>query len=201
MWICGHWNPKPLSEVPTSVYRSRGSCEGWETNPVSISFSFHSHPTLNWKFFILKKNLHVPSNSLQQPLKVDNYHLIFQVKIEPRALKWLSLTIWGPGSEDQVYVFPFTREQFHIWGSWNLHRLDLPFTSCVFQPSHVAALGLSVFISRMEIIIRILKSLSGFSEIVNINCLAQCLEHEVTHLRTVITIEGEKIHGIKYKGI
>ena len=64
-----------------------------------------------------------------------------------------------------------------------------------------AALGLSVFISRMEIIIRILKSLSGFSEIVNINCLAQCLEHEVTHLRTVITIEGEKIHGIKYKGI
>lgn len=101
------------------------------------------------------------------------------------------------GSEDEVYVSPFIWVQFHIWGSWNLHRLDLPFTSCVFHASHVAALGLSVFICRMGIIILILKSLLGFSEIVYINRLAQCLEREVTHLQTVVIIEGEKIHGMK----
>lgn len=53
----------------------------------------------------------------------------------------------------------------------------------------------------MEIIILILKSLLGFSETVCINRLAQCLEREVTHLQTVVIIEGEKIHGIKDKGI
>lgn len=63
----------------------------------------------------------------------------------------------GPqGQRIRFMSFLYTSAVSAIRGSWNLHRLDLPFTSCVFQASHVAALGLSVFICRMEIIIRIL---------------------------------------------